>query len=292
LKAVPPEQAPDPFSHPSTAALIATALAEDVGRGDLTTGAIVPRELSGRAVVTARHACVVAGLPLIALVYHRLRAPEMKLEVELLAKDGESVADGRNLARVAGPLTLILTGERVMLNLLQHLSGVATLTHAFVTAVAGTRAAIVDTRKTLPGLRLLEKYAVRVGGGRNHRFGLDDGILIKDNHVAACGSVGKAVERARAAAHHALRIEVECDSLTQVEEALEARADAILLDNFEPDGVREAAARIDGRALIEVSGGVTLETVRGFAESGADLISVGRLTHSAPAVDIGLDFET
>jgi nicotinate-nucleotide pyrophosphorylase (carboxylating) len=292
----PPERAssdaaPDPFAHPSTAALVASALAEDVGRGDVTTAATIPAGARGCTVLVARDACVVAGLPLIELVLERLAVPgEPPPSVSLGAADGDRVAPGTVLAMIEGPLRTILAGERVLLNLLQNLSGVATATRAYVDAVAGTRAAIVDTRKTIPGLRLLQKYAVRVGGAHNHRFGLDDGVLIKDNHVAACGSVGAAVRRARAAVPHALRVEVECDRLAQVAEALGAGVDAILLDNMTPAEVREACRTIGGRAIVEVSGGVRLDTVRAYAEAGPDLISVGRLTHSAPAVDLALDF--
>jgi nicotinate-nucleotide pyrophosphorylase (carboxylating) len=283
---------PDPFSHPGTAGLVAAALAEDVGRGDLTTAATVERKLRGKATLQCREACVVAGLPLIDLVYRVLVGTTAEApDVDLNATDGDRVAAGHTLARIEGSLATILTGERVMLNLVQVLSGVATLTRSYVDAVRGTRAVIVDTRKTIPGMRLLQKYAVRMGGGRNHRFALDDGILIKDNHIAACGSLRAAVERARAAAPHGMRIEVECDRLTQVREALDAGADIVLLDNMTPKQVDEASRHVAGKALIEVSGGVTLETVRAYAESGADLISVGRLTHSARAIDIGLDVE-
>ena len=275
----------DPFSHPEVIDLIARALREDVGRGDVTTATTVPASARGSARVVSREACVVAGLPLLERVF----APLGGVRVHAgKARDGAAVARGEVLARIEGP-DGILAGERLALNLLQRLSGVATATRRFVDAVAGTGVAILDTRKTTPGLRLLEKYAVRMGGGRNHRFGLDDGILIKDNHVAVCGSVREAVSRARANAPHGLRIEVECDRLAQVREALAAGADAVLLDNMGPREVRTAVGLIAGQALVEVSGGIDLESVRAYAEAGPDVISIGRLTHSAPAVDISLE---
>ena len=287
----PSRDVPDPFAHPSTTALIATALAEDLGRGDVTTAAAVPRGTRGRTALVAREECVIAGLPIAALVLAQVAGPGATPPVvETRVREGARVAPGTTLATIEGELRVVLSAERVLLNLLQHLSGVATATRRFVDAVAGTRAAIVDTRKTLPGLRLLQKYAVRVGGGRNHRFGLDDGVLLKDNHIAACRSVGDAVVRARTHAPHTLRIEVECEALPQVREALAAGADVILLDNMTPAQVAEARRVIGGRALVEASGGVSLDTVRAYAEAGADLISVGRLTHSVVAIDIGLDF--
>jgi nicotinate-nucleotide pyrophosphorylase (carboxylating) len=290
-KAAPGAGAPDPFDHPSTRALIARGLEEDLGRGDVTTAATVDPAALGKTALVAREECVVAGLPLAAMVLEAVagragRAPSVAVEVG----EGAVARRGRRLAAIDGSLAVTLTGERLLLNLVQHLCGIATETRRYVDAVAGTGAAIVDTRKTLPGLRLLQKYAVRCGGGRNHRFGLDDGVLVKDNHIAACGSVAEAVRAARRAVPHSLRIEVECDRTSQVDEALRAGADAILLDNMTPAEVRAAVRRIDGRALVEVSGGVSLDTVRAYAESGADLVSIGRLTHSVRAVDVGLDF--
>ncbi len=278
----------DPFSHPGTAELIAAGLREDVGRGDVTSLVTIAPDASGTARLVAREACVVAGLPLIARVYDALVGSGV-VSVDLAVGEGAAVKAGRALARMKGPLGTILTGERLTLNFLQQLCATATLTRRFVDAVAGTGAEILDTRKTVPGLRLLQKYAVRVGGGRNHRFGLDDGILIKDNHVAACGSVAAAVERARVAAPHGLRVEVECDRLEQVEEALGAGADVILLDNMTPAMVGRAHRVVAGRVTLEVSGGIQLANVRKYAESGAALISVGGLTHSAPAVDLSLE---
>jgi len=280
--------APDPFQHRSTVELVRRALAEDVGRGDITTAATVPAGERGRAVLATREDCVVAGIPLVALVLGELHAAGT-LVVRPCADEGKSVRAGAVLAEIEGALAPLLTGERVLLNLVQGLCGVASLTRRFVDAVAGTGVTILDTRKTTPGLRLLQKYAVRMGGGRNHRFGLDDGVLVKDNHVAACGSLRAAVERARAAAPMGFKVEVECDRLEQIGDALLGGADLILLDNMRPDEVRAARTLVGKRALIEVSGGVTLETVRALAESGPDFISVGRLTHSAPAIDLGLD---
>jgi nicotinate-nucleotide pyrophosphorylase (carboxylating) len=277
---------PGALAHPEVARLVAAALREDLGRGDVTTAATVPPDARGEGQIVARAECVVAGLPLLDLVFAELG----EVRVDRRVADGATVRAGAVLARLDGDLTAILSGERLALNLLQRLSGVATLTQRFVAAVAGTKAQILDTRKTTPGLRLLEKYAVRMGGGRNHRFGLDDGILIKDNHIAVCGSVREAVTRALVHAPHGLRVEVECDRLDQVREALAAGAHAVLLDNMGPKEVARAVKLVAGRAVVEVSGGVDLTTVRFFAETGADLISVGKLTHSAPAVDIALDF--
>ena len=280
--------ASDPFAHPSTFDLVRRALAEDIGRGDVTTAATVAAGTSGRALLATREDCVVAGVPLVGLVLAQLHAPGA-LRVRALAREGHAVRAGAVLAEIEGELAPLLTGERVLLNLVQALCGVATLTRRYVDAVAGTGVTILDTRKTTPGLRLLQKYAVRMGGGRNHRFGLDDGVLVKDNHVAACGSLRAAVECARAAAPMGLKIEVEVDRLEQIGDALAGGADLILLDNMRPDQVRAARTLVGTRALLEVSGGVNLETVRALAESGPDFISVGRLTHSAPAIDLGLD---
>jgi len=213
------------------------------------------------------------------------------VQFERAVADGDVVPAQTTLARISGPARAILTGERTALNLLGHLSGVATATRALVHAVAGTHAGIVCTRKTTPGLRALEKYAVRCGGGSNHRFGLDDAVLIKDNHLVAAGGVQPAIERARAMVGHLVKIECEVQTIAQLEEALLARADAILLDNMTPAELAEAVKRIRGRAISEASGGITLETVRAVAESGVNLISVGWITHSAPSLDVALDFE-
>jgi len=278
----------DPFAHPATLDLVRRALAEDVGRGDVTTSATIAAGTRGKAALVTREDCVVAALPLVSVVLGELH-PAGAWTVRASVREGTTVRAGTVLAEIDGELAPLLTGERVLLNLTQALCGVATLTRRYVDAVAGTGVAILDTRKTTPGLRLLQKYAVRAGGGRNHRFGLDDGVLIKDNHVAACGSVRAAVERARQAAPMGLRIEVEVDRLDQIGDALAGGADLILLDNMRPDEVRAARKLVGRRALLEVSGGVTLDGVRALAEAGPDFISVGRLTHSAPAVDLGLD---
>ncbi len=267
--------------------LVRAALAEDLGRaGDVTAQACIAADARLTAVFAARQSGVVAGLACARLA---VAALDPGARFETLAADGDRVEAGAVLARVEGNARAILSAERTALNLLGRLSGVATLTQAYVDAVAGTKARIADTRKTTPGLRHLEKYAVRCGGGLNHRFGLDDAILIKDNHVAACGGVGEALKRARAAAGHLMKIEVEVDGLDQLEEALPFAPDVIMLDNFSPDDLVRAVAIAAGRVVLEASGGVSLQTVRRIAESGVDVISVGALTHSAPVLDIGLD---
>lgn len=260
------------------------ALAEDVGEGDVTTDATVDADAMGTAELVTRAAGVVSGLSAAEAVF---RALDPDIRFERLVDDGDVLAGPAAIARVSGSQRAILTGERAALNFLGRLSGIATLTRRYVDAVAGTGVAILDTRKTTPGLRALEKQAVASGGGRNHRFGLDDGVLVKDNHLRAAGSVSDAVERLRAATN--LPIEVECDTLEQVEEALGAGADAILLDNMSPDELRAAVALVRGRARLEASGGVTLDTVRAVAETGVDEISIGALTHSAPALDVSLE---
>lgn len=267
--------------------VIRAALAEDLGRaGDITGQACVPADARLTADFAARRGGVVAGLSIIRLTLAELDAD---VTVEPLTADSQAVPAGTALARVSGDARAILTAERTALNLLGRLCGVATLTQDFVDAVAGTGAKITDTRKTTPGLRHLEKYAVRCGGGVNHRFGLDDAILIKDNHVAACGSVGEAVRRAKAFAGHLVKVEVEVDSLIQLQEALAHDPDVIMLDNFTLQDMHEAVKLTDGRVTLEASGGVTLDTVRAIAETGVDVISVGALTHSARVLDIGLD---
>ena len=240
---------------------------------------------AARGKITAKADVVLAGLPIIALV---LEQTDKTAEVRLLAQEGRQVSVGTVVAEVWGQAAGLLTAERTLLNFLQHLSGVATLTRKFVEAVAGTRCTIIDTRKTLPGLRLLDKYAVVQGGGRNHRLGLDDGVLIKDNHIAVCGGVGAAVRRARSQASTWLRIEVECTTLAEVQEALDAQADIILLDNMTTTQMAEAVQLIHGRALVEASGNISLARVREVAETGVDFISVGVLTHSTPAADLSM----
>jgi nicotinate-nucleotide pyrophosphorylase (carboxylating) len=273
---------------PAVARLIELALDEDLGRGDVTTRSVVwEHDQRGEAEIRAREPLVVFGLDVAAAVFHRVDAA---LHAEALVRDGAGVAPGERVLVVRGPVRAMLEAERTALNFLQRLSGVATQARRYAEQVAGTGARVVDTRKTTPGYRLLEKAAVVAGGCFNHRFDLGSGILIKDNHIAACGSVQTAVERARTRAPHGLRIEIEVDTLEQLGQALDAGAEIVLLDNMDVEKVREAAAQAHARGVrIEVSGGITLDTVRSYAEAGADLISVGALTHSAPAVDLGLD---
>lgn len=268
--------------------LAGTFLNEDIGHGDVTTEAVVEPAARGVARIEAREPFVVAGLDVAAACFEILDGSVIWQPV---APDGSRVADRDVLARIEGSLGPILTAERTALNLLQRLSAVATLTARFVEQVAGTKAQIIDTRKTTPGMRLLEKAAVRVGGGGNHRFGLDDGILIKDNHVRAAGGVSEAVKRARNSAPHGLVVEVEVTTLDELDEALGAGAQAILLDNMDPPTVRRAVERVGGEAVMEASGGMDLSNVRAYAETGVDLISIGALTHSAGSVDISLEVE-
>jgi nicotinate-nucleotide pyrophosphorylase (carboxylating) len=281
-----------PFTRPPEAVLlepiVRRALEEDLGRaGDLTSELTVPADKMAAVRLVARKSGTVAGL-IAAECAFRLLDPS--IEFHRQRPDGSPVQAGTLLVRIAGPARAILTAERVALNFVGHLSGIATATRTIVDAVTGTRAKIVDTRKTTPGLRLLEKYAVRCGGGFNHRFGLDDAILIKDNHIAAAGSIRAAIERVRAGTAHMTRIELEVDTLAQLEEALALGVDTILLDNMAPDTLREAVRLADGRATLEASGNVTLATVRAIAESGVDYISSGAITHSAANLDVGLDF--
>jgi len=280
------------ISHasPDIRNLVAAWLAEDIGRGDVTTNSVVPADVLGRAHIETREPCTVAGMGVAALCFELASERfDGTLEFKEVVGDGSRVEAGDVLGRIEGPLAPILTAERTALNLLARLCGVATITRRYVQAVDGTKARIVDTRKTTPGLRSLQKYAVTVGGGSNHRFGLDDGVLIKDNHLVAAGGVTEALTRARAGAPHGLRIEVEVASLTELQEALDAGAEAILLDNMTPETVVEAV-RVNGeRALLEVSGGINLDTVRSYAMTGVDLISVGALTHSAPSIDLALE---
>ena len=272
------------------AQLVEPFLAEDVGRGDITTNAVVPEDSVGRARIEAREAAVIAGLDVARACFDALGGD--RLEWQPKVSDGAEVAAGDVLVVMEGPLRTILTGERTALNLLGHLSGVATRTHELAAKTAGTDARIVDTRKTTPGLRLLEKYAVRVGGGANHRFGLDDAVLIKDNHIAAAGGVGAAVIRAKAAVPHTAKVEVEVEDLSGLDEAIAAGADSVLLDNMSVDEVKAAVERADGRVLLEVSGGIDVDNVRGYAETGVDVISVGAITHSARTIDVALEVES
>ena len=261
------------------------ALREDLGSGDVTSEILVPPGLHGQAVIQAKEPLIVAGLEIAIRAFNLLSG-----EVRVLARseDGRKVEAGAVLLELEGAVRDLLGGERVALNILQHLSGVATLTRRFVDAVEGTGTKILDTRKTLPGMRALEKYAVRVGGGVNHRSSLSEGILVKENHLAACGGVTEAVKALKRKAPHTLRVEIEASTLEEVEEALAAGVDAILLDNMSTETILEAVKRVRGTAQLEVSGGVRLENVREIAETGVDAISVGMLTHSAPGVDISM----
>jgi len=265
--------------------LIENALAEDLGPGDVTSEATIRPESLSVAVMLAKQDLVLAGLDVAREVFRHL---DPDIQFTSFAEDGDRVNAGTELAKLSGNTRALLAGERVALNLLQHLSGIATLTAQYVEKVKGLETEVLDTRKTLPGLRRLEKYAVRTGGGRNHRFGLHDGVLIKDNHIKASGGITKALQNTRKNAHHLFKLEVETKNLEEVREALEARADIIMLDNMPVDLMREAVKVVAGRALVEASGNVTLDTVRAIAETGVDLISSGSLTHSAPAADISM----
>ncbi|HEY3949312.1 carboxylating nicotinate-nucleotide diphosphorylase [Phenylobacterium sp.] len=277
----------EPLPDLLIAPVVRAALAEDLGRaGDVTAQACVPAEARLSAIFRTRKDGVVAGLACARLAIAEM---DPAADFRATAEDGQAVAAGATLAVVEANARALLSAERTALNLLGRLCGIATLTAEYVKAVQGTAALIVDTRKTTPGLRALEKYAVRCGGGVNHRFGLDDAILIKDNHIAACGSVGEAVRRAKAAAGHLMKVEVEIDGLGQLEEALKYGPDVVMLDNFTLEDLAEAVKRTAGRATLEASGGVNLSTVRAIAETGVDVISVGALTHSVGVLDIGLD---
>ena len=281
-----------PFTRPPHALLIEPivlhALEEDLGRaGDITSDLIIPATKKAKVKLAARKPGTIAGL-IAAEAAFRLVDPDLKFAVKL--PDGSQVKAGALIATIEGSARSILTAERVALNFTGHLSGVATATRALVDAVKGTKARIVCTRKTTPGLRVLEKYAVRCGGGFNHRFGLDDAVLIKDNHIAAAGSITKAVKAARMGTAHMVKIEVEVDTLKQLEEALKIGVDTILLDNMPPETLRKAVAMSDGRAVLEASGNIAIGTVRAVAETGVDYISSGAITHSAINLDLGLDF--
>jgi nicotinate-nucleotide pyrophosphorylase (carboxylating) len=267
--------------------LVRRAIAEDLGAGDITTEAIVPNDVRARGVLLAKSSCVLAGLDIAREVFHQIDASTV---FECQKSDGDACAAGETCGRVAGRAASLLAAERTALNFLQHLSGIATLTRRFVDASAG-RVTILDTRKSVPTLRGLAKYAVRCGGGTNHRVGLHDGVLIKDNHIRVAGGIVEAVRRARTR-RPGVPIEVETQSLTDVDDALQANADVIMLDNLSDTLVRHAIARIGGRARVEISGGITLERVPVLATFGADCVSVGALTHSAPAADLSLEFHT
>ncbi len=266
---------------------VKNALLEDWGRaGDVTSLATIPAEATASVVIAARKPGVLAG---IAFAESAFRLTDDTVEFKLLIKDGSRLEKGSEIARISGPARAILSAERVALNFAGHLSGIATATASFADLIAHTKADIVCTRKTTPGLRAFEKYAVRCGGGSNHRFGLDDAILIKDNHIAVAGGVVQAINAAKAHAGHLVKIEVEVDTLEQLRQALTAGPDVVMLDNMAPEMLREAVAIADGKALLEASGGIELDTVKAVAEAGVDLISSGWITHSAPVLDLGLD---
>ena len=268
--------------------IIENALLEDIHTGDITTMSVVRSRRYAKARLVAKEQLVLAGIDVAARVF-LLLDPDVRFTGK--SADGDHVSTGDMVAEIEGDASFLLQGERVALNLLQRMCGTATLTARYVEAVAGTKARIVDTRKTTPGLRILEKYAVRVGGGINHRTGLYDGVLIKENHIAAAGGIKQAINSARAYIPHTLKIEVETETISQVKEALEAGAEIIMLDNMELGTMRQAVSIVNGRALLEASGGVSLETVRDIAETGVDIISVGALTHSARAMDISMLLE-
>ena len=270
--------------------LIDAAFGEDVIFGDPTTDVLIAPDLTGSAALVTRDAGVLAGVEVAVAAFERF---DPSLRTEVITADGSRVSPGDRLARVSGSVASILKAERTAVNFLQHLSGIASETRRYVDAVSGLRAKIVDTRKTTPGLRKLEKYAVKMGGGHNHRQNLADGILIKDNHIEALAleglGIGEVVKRAKAGASHTIKVEIEVETIAQLEEVLEAGADLVLLDNMSPDMMRRAVGIAEGRAVLEASGGITLDTVRAIAETGVDIISVCALTHSAPAMNVSLD---
>ncbi len=268
--------------------IIIRALKEDMALGDITTDNLIDPESKSTAYLVAKEPGIIAGIQVAERVFTLL---DDKVGFLARVEDGQRVEKGEIIAQISGHTSVLLKGERTALNFLQRMSGIATLTNAFCKKVEGTKAVIVDTRKTTPGLRILEKYAVRAGGGRNHRFSLSDGVLIKDNHINACGGIRQAVEKARASVPHTVRIEVEVETLEQVQEALDCGADIIMLDNMDIDTMAKAVKVINGRAIVEASGSVSLETARSIAEAGVDVISVGRITHSAPALDISMKFQ-
>jgi len=277
----------DLWDHPQVTVLLDLALAEDVGAGDRTSEALIAPEARGRGRLRAKERLVVCGLPLLARIFGRLGT----VRIDIDAAEGVTAEPGQVLATLVGDARALLAGERVALNLLQHLCGIATLTRAYVDRVAGTSLVVRDTRKTLPGLRVLAKYAVRTGGGTNHRLGLDDAILIKDNHLALCGSDLAAAVQAARAASPGLPLEVECRTLDEVRQAIAARPDLILLDNMTPEAVAEVVRVVAGRVPLEVSGGVTIDTLPALVATGAQMVAIGALTHSARAVDLHLKIE-
>jgi nicotinate-nucleotide pyrophosphorylase (carboxylating) len=282
---------PDAFLSPlEIGTSIERALAEDLGRaGDITSIATIPENATARATVVARRGGTIAGLPLVEAVFRKL-SPEMKIEAH--SRDGATVAAKTSLMTLSGSAHAILAGERTALNFLGHLSGIATATHAYVARLAGTKTRIIDTRKTTPGLRALQKYAVRCGGGFNHRMGLDDAILIKDNHIAVAGGIRPVLERAKSIAGHLVKIEIEVDTLDQLQDVLDVGlADVVLLDNMDVPTLKKAVALVAGRLVTEASGGITLDTIAAIAATGVDYISAGAITHSSPSLDVALDIE-
>lgn len=275
-----------PLNKDDALRVIRAALAEDTPAGDITSDAVIPADVHFAGTLTARHPMVIAGLDAAAMSFSEV---DPTIHFTSAVADGDTIETGTVIATVSGPARALLRGERVALNLLQMLSGIATLTRTYADAIAGTDCTLLDTRKTVPGLRLLSKYASTCGGAKNHRMTLSDAILIKDNHIAVCGGVTAAIEKATAA--NKGPVEIECDTLEQVAEATKAGAARLLLDNMGPETLEQAVTLIDGRAETEASGGVTLDTIRAIAQSGVDFVSVGRITQSAPAVDIGLDWE-
>lgn len=271
-----------------TDALIDLALQEDIGTGDITTDHLIPPGLCGKATITAKEPLTICGYAIARKVFQRL---DPHIGFHPCFADGDTVASGACAATIEGSLAALLTGERTALNFLQRLSGIATLVRSYVENLSEKSVRLVDTRKTTPGWRTIEKYAVRIGGAHNHRMGLYDGVLIKDNHIAVCGGIGPAVSNIRAKVHHLIKIEVEAASLEQVAEALAAKADVIMLDNMNPDQIRKAVKLIAGRALVEVSGGVSQKNMAQMAAAGVDLISVGALTHSARSMDLSMQIE-
>lgn len=268
--------------------IISQALIEDQGSGDITTEATVDRTLVARGNFLAKKELVLAGWPVVVEVFRIL---SQRISSEILFDEGETIVKGAVIGRIQGPAYLLLAGERVALNFFQRLCGIATYTRRLVQAVEGTGVVILDTRKTTPGLRLLEKYAVRVGGGANHRFGLYDGVLIKENHVTAAGGIKRAVQQARSKIGHLHKIEIEISNMQELEEALQVGVEVVLLDNMNPEDVRESVARIQGKTVVEVSGGIDSRNIRDYAASGVDFISIGALTHSVKAADISLELE-
>ncbi len=278
----------EPLSSILIEPAVRAALAEDLGRGgDLTTDIVIDEDAWVKASINARQTGAISGVDFAEMTFGLV---DPRVDLEVYIADGGRVEPGDTVCVLEGPARAILTGERVALNYMGHLSGIASVTRKIVDAVAHTKARITCTRKTTPGLRAFEKYAVRCGGGFNHRFGLDDGLMIKDNHIAACGGITQAVQRAKSKLGHMVKIEVEIDRLDQLDETLSAGADVIMLDNMAPADMAEAVRLINGRAVVEASGGVTLETAAVIAESGVDVISVGWLTHSSPCLDLGMDF--